>query len=49
MTVYEMAKKYYPKYWDNNRLRMLVNAGRLLESEYQTIISEAKEETNIES
>lgn len=38
MTVFEMAKKYYPRLWDENRLRQLVDAGRLTEDEYQSIV-----------
>ena len=38
MTVFEMAKKYYPRLWDENRLRQLVDAGRLTEEEYQAIV-----------
>lgn len=38
MTVFEMAKKYFPRLWDENRLRQLVDAGRLTEDEYQSIV-----------
>ena len=41
MTVFEMAKKYYPRLWDEDRLRQLVDAGRLTEEEYQTIVGGA--------
>ena len=37
MTVLEMAKNYYPRLWGENRLRQLVDAGRLTEEEYQEI------------
>ena len=37
MTVFEMAKKYYPQLWDDNRLRMLVSAGRLTAEQYTEI------------
>ena len=37
MTVFEMAKNYYPRLWDEDRLRQLVDAGRLTEEEYQVI------------
>lgn len=37
MTVFEMAKNYYPRLWDENRIRQLVAAGRLTEEEYQEI------------
>lgn len=33
MTVYEMAKQYYPRLWDDARLEQLVAAGRLTEQE----------------
>ena len=38
MTVFEMAKKYYPRLWNENRLQQLVEAGRLTEDEYQSIV-----------
>ena len=38
MKVFEMAKKYYPRLWDEDRLRQLVDAGRLTEDEYQAIV-----------
>ena len=37
MTVFEMAKNYYPRLWGETRLRQLVDAGRLTEEEYQEI------------
>ena len=37
MTVYEMAKKYYPRLWDADRLRQLVNAGKLKKTEAEEI------------
>lgn len=37
MTVFEMAKNYYPRLWDDNRLRQLVSAGKLTSEEYKTI------------
>lgn len=41
MSVYEMAKKYYPRLWDINRLKALVEAGKLTEAEYAEIVGEA--------
>ena len=38
MTVYEMAKQYYPRLWDEQRIRMLVEAGRLSEQEAAEIM-----------
>lgn len=29
MSVYDLAKKYYPRLWDKSRLEALVQAGRL--------------------
>ncbi len=40
MSVFEMAKKYYPKLWDKKRLTALVNAGKLTAEEYKEITSE---------
>ena len=37
MSVYEMAKKYYPRLWDKSRLEQLVAAGRLTEREAKEI------------
>ena len=33
MTVFEMAKLYYPRLWDKSRLEALVRAGRLTQAE----------------
>lgn len=46
MTVFEMAQKYYPRLWDDNRLRQLVDVGRLTEEEYQTIVGGATDAGN---
>ena len=40
MTVFEMAKKYYPKLWDKKRLIALVKAGKLTTDEYENITGE---------
>lgn len=37
MTVYEMAKQYYPRLWDKPRLESLVSAGRLTQAEVDKI------------
>lgn len=42
MTVYEMAKKYYPRLWDRSRLEALVEANRLTRYEMDEIIAEAE-------
>lgn len=39
MTVYEMAKKYYPRLWDDNRIDALVAAGKLSPEEAKEIKS----------
>lgn len=38
MTVYEMAKNYYPRLWGKERIDALVAAGRLTEEEAAEII-----------
>ena len=37
MSVYELAKKYYPKLWDRDRLLRLVEAGKLTAAEFAEI------------
>jgi len=44
MTVFEMAKTYYPRLWDNSRLDALVEAGRLTKDEVAEIIGEKSKE-----
>lgn len=39
MTVFEMAKKYYPKMWDEKRIAALVKAGKLTEEEAQEVMN----------
>ena len=39
MTVYEMAKKYYPRLWNKERIDMLFKAGKLSKEEYDLIIN----------
>lgn len=39
MTAYEMAKKYYPRLWDIDRINALYKAGKLTEAEYNSIIN----------
>ncbi len=46
MSVYELAKKYYPRLWDRARLEALAAAGRLTEAEVREIVS--SEHENIE-
>lgn len=40
MSVFEMAKKYFPRLWDKSRLVALVEAGRLTPEEFSTITGE---------
>lgn len=39
MTVFEMAKKYYPRLWSKNRIDALRDAGKLTDEEYTEIMS----------
>lgn len=38
MSVFEMAKQYYPRLWDDSRLKLLVDVGKLTKKEYQEIV-----------
>lgn len=40
MTVYEMAKKYYPRLWGIERLSALLEAGKLTQEEFDAITAE---------
>lgn len=40
MSIYEMAKKYYPKMWNRARIDALFAAGKLTEEEYIDIIGD---------
>ena len=42
MSVFDMAKTYYPRLWDRSRLEALVAAGRLTEEEFREIVGEDK-------
>lgn len=42
MSVFEMAKQYYPRLWDKSRLEALVTAGRLTEKEAKEIVDGEK-------
>ena len=37
MSVYEMARKYYPRLWGIERLTSLLNAGKLTQEEFDEI------------
>lgn len=43
MTVFEMAKKYYPILWDSNRITTLYEAGKLTKDEYEELVGEDTE------
>ena len=38
MTIFEMAKKYYPRLWGKNRIDALRDAGKLTDEEYTEIL-----------
>jgi hypothetical protein len=40
MSVFELARKYYPRLWDEKRLRALLDAGKLTAEEYQQLTGE---------
>ena len=40
MTVFEMAKKYYPRMWSIERLQNLVKVKKLTADEYREITGE---------
>ena len=37
-TVFELAKKYYPKYWNKERLDVLLAKKKLTQQEYDELI-----------
>ena len=40
MSVYDLARRYYPRLWDKHRLEALAQAGRLTAEEYRVITGE---------
>ena len=40
MNTYELAKKYYPKLWDKERIQALAAAGKLTEDQVREITQE---------
>ena len=40
MSVYELAQKYYPRLWDRERLEALLEAGKLTQDEFNSIVKE---------
>ena len=43
MTVFDMAKKYYPTLWGKKRIDNLYKAKRITEEEYKFIINMSKD------
>lgn len=39
MNVYELAKQYYPRLWDEARIQALVAAGKLTSDEGEKILA----------
>lgn len=44
MSAYEMAKKYYPQRWGIDRLRVLVEKGKLTPEQFEEITGQPYEE-----
>lgn len=42
MSVYELARKYYPRLWDDAQIDALVQAGRLTQAEGEQLRREAQ-------
>lgn len=42
MSVYELAREYYPRLWDDARIDALVQAGRLTQEEREQLRREAQ-------
>lgn len=42
MSVYELARKYYPRLWDRERLEALLAAGRLSQEEFDQLVEAEK-------
>lgn len=43
-TVYELAKQYYPRLWDDKRIDALVEVGKLTKEQAEEIRAAAKGE-----
>lgn len=41
MTILELAKRYYPRLWDDQRLELLVLAGQLTREQVEQIKEES--------
>ena len=46
MTVFEMAKKYYPKYWKKERLEALLKAKKITEEEFNKLVEGENNDSN---
>ena len=42
MDVFELAKKYYPRLWNKERILALVEAGRLTQAQAKEILKEGE-------
>ena len=42
MSVYELAKQYYPKLWGKTRIDALYQSGKLTEEEYHSIVGKSE-------
>lgn len=42
MSAYELARKYYPRLWDDARIDALIRAGRLTQAEGEQLRREAQ-------
>lgn len=42
MSVYDLARKYYPRLWDRERLEALLAAGRLSQEEFDQLVETEK-------
>ena len=45
MSVLELAKKYYPRLWDKQRIEALVEAGRLTGAQAEEVMGPETEKT----
>lgn len=43
MTILDLARRYYPRLWDDRRLEMLVEAGQLTQQEVEKVKEGAHE------
>ncbi len=44
MDAFELAKKYYPSLWSKDRLKVLVERGKLTKDQYKEVTGEEYEE-----